>query len=105
MEWNSESLGRLSEIFGLKSREIRQQITLGLTLDIDEEFAIYDKAWISYVENLGLNIGSISCIESNIEGQNIAEISTIRIFNAWGNRYIDMPEEFALRTLTLGFLP
>lgn len=30
---------------------------------------------------------------------------TIRIINMWGDRYIDIPEEFALKILALGFLP
>ena len=101
MEWNSESLARLAEIFSHKC-----SIIYGQASSKDISIA-YEKEWINYLLGLGLKMELIVKVE-DIKGHCtfVAEgIRKVRIVNAWGDRYIDMTEEFAFKTLALGFLP
>lgn len=103
MEWNNEMLGRLSEIFGKKSKEIMCQATLGLIKpDVDAEHAAYDKAWTAHLFVLGLKMEPLFGFD---DPRHLAQDGKVRIVNAWGNRCIEVPEDLALKILALGFLP
>lgn len=120
MEWNNETLNRLSEIFGSKSREIRNEM-IGLFPDIDSEFKAYDVAWKEYLSSIGLKMGRLHGDwalgeprepigftlkdRNNLTYMSSDRIRMIRIVNAWHERYIEMTEDFAIKVLTLGFLP
>jgi hypothetical protein len=104
MEWNDNTLIRLSEIFGSKSKEIRN--SLGVSGSYSDMNSEYDTAWKEYVSNLGLNM---VLLERDF-GQHLTyflddSTKMVRIVNAWNDRYIDMTEDFAIKVLTLGFLP
>lgn len=101
MEWNSETLDRLSKIFGNKSREIHGE-ACPRPGRVEIESALYERAWTSYLLELGLKMESAG---QGSERRSLVHDGKVRIVNAWGNRYIDVPEDFAIRTLVLGFLP
>lgn len=119
MELNDETLTRLSEIFGDKSREIRNGLIVsGLFLDIDSELKAYDVAWKEYLSHIGLKMGRLHGDWALVEPRepimrdrnHLTYLSSdgtrmVRIVNAWHERYIEMTEDFAIKVLTLGFLP
>lgn len=102
MDWNSEILDRLSEIFGKKSKEIRRRATFDLMMDSDAAHMAYDKAWTAYLLGLGLKMEPLVGVA---DPRHLAQDGKVRIVNAWGNRCINVPEDLALKTLALGFLP
>lgn len=102
MEWNSRTLNRISEIFGSKSKEIRWLATSDLMMDNDAAHAAYDKAWTAYLLGLGLKMEPLVGVA---DPDHLACDGRVRIVNAWGDRYVEVPEELALKILALGFLP
>lgn len=109
MEWNSRTLNRLSEIFGSKSKEIRWLATSDLMMDndaahaaYDKAWTAYDKAWTAYLLGLGLKMEPLVGVA---DPDHLACDGRVRIVNAWGDRYVEVPEELALKILALGFLP
>ena len=106
MEWDREKLSRLHRIFSDRSWKIAQPI-LNSSHPCGESLAW--QAWIDYLSSIGLKM-DMSCNQDcdDLAPRSIAGNDgsvTIRLINMWGDRYIDMPEEFATRTLILGFLP
>lgn len=104
MEWDHEALGRLHRIFSDRSWQIAQS-----TLDSHQSFDLAWHMWYEYLFSIGLKM-ELSC---NLDWDERAPRAilnddgsrTVRLINMWGDRYIDMPEEFAVRVLALGFLP
>jgi hypothetical protein len=107
MEWDGEKLIRLHRIFSDRSWKIAQK-----TLDPSRSAQSVDLAWHMWAEHLssiGLKM-ELSCNRDYDENAPRAILNddgstTVRLINMWGDRYIDIPEEFAVRALALGFLP
>jgi len=104
MEWDHENLGRLHRIFSDRSWQIAQSI-----LDPSHSFDLAWGMWAEYLSSIGLKM-ELSCNLDYDERAPRAILNddgsrTARLINMWGDRYIDIPEEFAVRALALGFLP
>lgn len=109
MEWDLETLGRLHRIFSDRSWQIAAPILNFSHRGEHNSDQLAWQAWIDYISSIGLKM-EFSC---NKDYDDLAPrlilkddgFRTIRIINMWGDRYIDIPEEFALKILALGFLP
>lgn len=104
MEWDHETLGRLHRIFSDRSWQIAQS-----TSDPSHFVDLAWDIWAEYLSSIGLKM-ELSCNLDYDERAPRAILNddgstTVRLINMWGDRYIDIPEEFAVRALALGFLP
>lgn len=103
MDWDEQTLKKLGRIFSEKSWLVIKPV-----LDSSGENEA-QRAWSDYIMGLGLKI-ELSCNRDyDPKAPRFVPDApggpTVRLVNTWGDRYIDMPEEFAARTLALGFLP
>lgn len=111
MIWNKSSLEKLNELVKAKFGDIRGVIQL-LPGDIEEQSMVIEKAWHEYCMRVGVRMNIIPDHDTETrkdlpqpgEAMFLPE-GTVRIRNIWGDKYIDMTEEFAVKALTLGFLP
>lgn len=108
--WTEISLEKLNELVKVKFNTIRESILL--PGDIQEQTKTIERAWRDYCVRVGIAISTIPDHETETRKDLPApgkamffSDGTIRIRNIWGDKYIDMPEEFATRAIVLGFLP
>lgn len=107
--WNSEeSLSKLNEMIKDKFSSIRSAIPL-LPHDIREQSEVIGNAWRDYCVGVGLEMSVIEkeCRDDLPPPGEALFLSdgAVRIRNIWGDKYVDIPEELAVRALVLGFLP
>jgi hypothetical protein len=103
MEWDEDNIRRLHRLFSDKCWAISKPI-------IEKElFDAAQQVWRDYLVGHGVCMDA-SCNEDFdpdaprlIVGNDGS--SAVRIVNMYGDHYIDVPEEFAIRALALGFLP
>jgi len=111
MIWNKSSLEKLNELVKAKFGDIRGVIQL-LPGDIEEQSMIIEKAWHEYCMRVGVKMNIIPAYKTETredlpapgEAMFLSD-GTVRIRNIWGDKYIDMSEDFAVKALVLGFLP
>lgn len=106
MIWTQGSLDKLNELVKVKFGAIRESILL--PGDIKEQTSVMERAWHEYCMGVGLKMNIVTETREDLPppgGTMILPDGAIRIRNIWGDRYIDLPEEFAVRALALGFLP
>lgn len=111
MIWNKSSLEKLNELVKAKFGDISGAIQL-LPGDINEQSIVIEKAWHNYCMSVGVKMNIIPAYKTETRedlpppgGAMFLSDGTVRIRNIWGDKYIDVPEEFAVRALVLGFLP
>jgi hypothetical protein len=109
MTWTSEAVEKLNELVTAKFGEIRGAIRL-LPGDFREHAMGIDKALHNYCMGVGLKMNIIHHTETREDlpapGEAIfLSDGTVRMRNLWGDKYLDIPEDFAVRALALGFLP
>ena len=109
--WTDEALNKLNELVKAKFSDIMGAIHL-LPGDINEQSMVIEKAWHEYCMRVGVKMNIIPAYKTETRedlpppgGAMSFSDGTVRIRNIWGDKYIDMPEEFAMKALTLGFLP
>lgn len=105
------SLDKLNELVKAKFGDIQGAIHL-LPGDINEQTMVIEKAWHEYCMGVGLKMNIIPDHDTETRedlpapGEAIfLSDGTVRIRNIWGDKYLDMSEDFAVRVLALGFLP
>lgn len=111
MKLSNESLKKLNEMIKDKFSSIKDSILL-LPHDIKEQSEVIEHAWHDYCVRAGLKLNVISGYQNEYrpdlpppgEALFLAD-GVVRIRNIWGDKYFDIPEELALRSLALGFLP
>jgi hypothetical protein len=111
MIWTENALNRLNELVKFKFDKLREAICL-VPNDIGEQSLVVERAWHNYCMSVGIKMNIIpdhhtetrEDLPSPGEAMLLAD-GTIRIRNIWGDKYIDMPEEFAFKALALDFLP
>ena len=68
----------------------------------------HDKALCDYCETFGMKLNIIvnekELLPPPGEAMFLPE-GVVRLRNLWGDKYLDIPEDFAMRALALGFLP
>jgi hypothetical protein len=111
MIWTENALNRLNELVKFKFGAIKDAIPL-LPGDINEQTMLIEKAWHNYCMSVGIKMNIIPDHHTETRedlpspgGAMLLADGTIRIRNIWGDKYIDMPEEFAFKALALDFLP
>ncbi|NBT57289.1 hypothetical protein EBT16_00735 [bacterium] len=111
MKFSKESLNKLNELIKDKFSAIRSAIPL-LPQDINEQSEVIEHAWRDYCVGVGLEISLIAGHQNECRpdlpppGEALfLSDGVVRIRNIWGDKYVDIPEEFAIRALALGFLP
>lgn len=111
MNWTQNALDKLNELVKVKFNAIRENIHLPPG-DIKEQTVIIEMAWHDYCMGVGLKMSIIPDHETetreDLPQPGRAMFLTdgvIRIRNIWGDKYIDLPEEFAVRALSLGWMP
>jgi hypothetical protein len=72
----------------------------------------HDKALCDYCETLGMKLNAIVNCEKECRsdlpppgGAMFLPEGVVRIRNIWGDKCLDVPKDFAMRALALGFLP
>jgi hypothetical protein len=111
IEFSNESLNKLNEMIKEKFSSIRESIPL-LPHEINEQSEVTSHAWRNYCVGAGMNLSVIAGYETECradlpppgEALFLPE-GVVRIRNIWGDKYVDIPEDFAMRALALGFLP
>lgn len=111
MIWTDVALNKLNELVKTKFNAIRENIHL-LPDDIKEQTGAIERAWHDYCMRVGLKMNIVPDHETETRedlpppGRSMfLTDGAIRIRNIWGDKYIDVPEEFAVRALALGSLP
>lgn len=109
--WTDSVLNKLNELVKAKFGDIRERINL-LPGDIKEQSMMIEKAWHNYCMSVGVKMNIIPAYETETRedlpqpgGAMFLPDGTVRIRNIWGDKYIDIPEDFAIKALALGFLP
>ena len=111
MNWTQGALDKLNELVKAKFNSIRENIHI-LPGDIKEQSMVIEKAWHEYCMRVGVKMNIIPAYKTETredlpapgEAMFLSD-GTVRIRNIWGDKYIDMSEEFAMKALVLGFLP
>lgn len=109
MIWNVDALNRLNKLIKNKLSSIRDETLL--PHDVKEQSIVLDRMYHNYCMSVGLEMNIIPYHDTETRsdlpppGEAMFLDGTIRLRNAWGDKYIDVPEEFAVRALALGFLP
>jgi hypothetical protein len=102
MEWEEGNIRRLHRLFSDKCRDIARASVDHIP---DDSWQI----WMGYLEAHGVRTDASINSEYDPEAPRLMVgedgSSVVRLVNMWGDRYIDVPEEFAVRALALGFLP
>jgi len=106
MIWTADALNKLVKT---KFTGIIVAIPL-LPRDFKEQTMIIEKVWHEYCMSVGIRMNIVPDQEPREDLPPPGKAmflpdGTVRIMNIWGDKYIDMPEEFAERALILGFLP
>lgn len=111
MTWTEKSLSRLNELVKKKFVVIRGSI-LRRPDDVREETNLIERAWHNYCMSVGIKMNIIPDHDTEVRPElpppgeaMFLPDGTIRIRNAWGDKFIDMPEEFAAKAVVLGSLP
>lgn len=111
MNCTQNTLDKLNKLIKVKFNEISDTIGL-LPADIKEQTVVIEKAWHCYCMSAGIIMNIIPDYDTETRedlpqpgGAMRLPDGTFRIRNIWGDKYIDIPEETALRALVLGFLP
>ena len=111
MIWTEGALERLNELIKVKFGDISGAIHL-LPSDIKEQTIVIERAWHDYCMSVGFKMNIVPNHETETYedlpppgGVMFLPESTVRVRNIWGDKFIDMPEDFAVRALALGFLP
>lgn len=111
MIWSEVALHKLNELVKDRFGAIIGSICL-LPADIKEQTMVIERAWHDYCMTVGLKMNIIPDHETETRedlpppgGATFLPDGTVRIRNIWGDKYIDMPEEFAIKALALGGLP
>jgi len=103
MDWGESSIRRLHRIFSGRCFGL-----VGRMLD-DGCGSRARQIWMGYLEAHGVRTDVSINSEYDPEAPRLMVgedgSSFVRLVNMWGDRYIDVPEEFAVRVLALGFLP
>ena len=79
--------------------------------DVREQSIVVDRMYHDYCMSVGLRMNIIPDHDTETRsdlpppGEAIFLDGIIRLRNAWGDKYLDIPEDFAVRVLILGFLP
>ena len=103
MIWTDEVLHRLNVLIRAKLSSLLPS----LPLNRQDQMGV----WLNYCASVGLKMVIIPShdVECRSDlpqpGGAIFLDGAIRLRNAWGDKYIDVPEEFAAKALALGFLP
>lgn len=110
MNWTQDTLDRLNELVKTKFGAIRESILL--PGDIKEQTRVLERAWHDYCMVVGIEMNIVPDHETETRedlpppgGAMFLSDGSVRIRNIWGDKYIDVPEEFAVRALALGGLP
>lgn len=105
------ALDKLNELVKAKFKDIRGEIHL-LPGDTKEQAMVIEKAWHEYCMSVGIKMNIVPDHDTETRedlpppgGAMFLPEGVVRIRNIWGDKYIDMSEEFATRVLVLGFLP
>jgi hypothetical protein len=102
MNWRIDEIKKIHRIFGDKCWDLT-----GSSVDHipDDSWQI----WMDYLDAHGVRTDASINSEYDAEAPRLIVgedgSSFVRLVNMWGDRYIDIPEEFAARALVLGFLP
>lgn len=110
MIWNDAALKKLNELVKDKFNDVRAAISL-LPGEVKEQTMAIEKAWHNYCMSLGIKMNIIPDHETETRedlpapGEVMFLDGRIRLRNIWGDKYIDMSEEFAMKALVLGGLP
>lgn len=104
-------MDKLNELVKTKFNDIRENIHL-LSDDIKEQTGAIERAWRNYCMGVGLKMNIIPDHETETREDlpqpgraMFLPDGTVRIRNIWGDKYIDVPEEFAIKALALGTMP
>ena len=109
MTWNSDALEKLNRLIKNRLSAIRDEVLL--PYDVREQSIIVDRMYHDYCMSVGLEMNIIPDHDTETRsdlpppGQAMFLDGIIRLRNAWGDKYIDIPEEIAIRAVALGFLP
>lgn len=82
-----------------------------LPRDMKEQTMVIEKAWHNYCMSVGIKMSIIPDHETETReglpapGEAMFLGGVIRLRNMWGDKYVDMSEEFAMKALVLGELP
>jgi len=102
MEWDKDNIRKLHRIFGDKCWDLAAPAADHMPADSWQ-------IWMGYLEAHGVRTDASINSEYDPEAPRLIVgedgSSLVRLVNMWGDRYIDVPEEFAVRALALGFLP
>lgn len=109
MIWTADALEKLNKLIKDKFSAIGDGILL--PHDVREQSIVVDRMYHDYCMSVGLSMNIIPDHDTETRsdlpppGEAIFLDGIIRLRNAWGDKYIDMPEDFATRALALGFFP
>lgn len=110
MNWTQGALDKLNELVKVKFDAITESMLL--PSDIKEQTIVIERALHYYCMGVGLKMNIIPYHETETRedlpqpgGAMFLPDGTVRIRNIWGDKYIDVPEEFAIKALALGALP
>lgn len=102
MDWNEEVLESLRRLFSEKSWALIKPV-----LDSQGEDAAQE-AWDEYLASHGFGVLSANSDYDPLVPRAVVGadgVATVRLLNTWGDKYIDIPEDFALKVLALGSMP
>lgn len=102
MDWNEEVLESLRRLFSE-----RCWIVIKPVLDSRGENAAQE-AWEEYLAPHGFKVLSANSDYDPLVPRAVVGADgavAVRLLNTWGDKYIDIPEEFALKVLALGGMP
>ena len=109
MTWTSDALEKLNELIKDRLSLIREGVLL--PHDVGERQIVVDRMYCDYCMSVGLKMNIIPDHDTEARsdlpppGEAMFLDGIIRLRSLWGDKYIDIPEDFAVRVLVLGFLP
>lgn len=109
MIWTAEALEKLNGLIKNRLSSIREGALL--PHDVRDRQIVVDRMYHDYCMRVGLRMNIIPDHDTETRsdlpppGEAMFLDGVIRMRNLWGDKYIDVPEDFATRALALGFLP
>lgn len=109
MTWTADALSRLNVLIKNRLSSIRDGVLL--PHDVREQSIVLERMYHDYCMRVGLGMNIIPDHDTETRsdlpppGEAMFLDGVIRMRNLWGDKYIDVPEDFAIRALALGFLP
>jgi hypothetical protein len=102
MDWDEVNIRRLHRLFSDKC-----WCLIGASAEHIPDDSL--RIWMIYLLNHGILADASINLNYDPDAPRLITrndgSSFVRLINMWGDCYIDVPEEFATRTLVLGFLP